>query len=242
MEYAADLTAREAEVIRVLKLLSTQMDRFIVVGGYAVNALAPHRFSVDCDLVIAEKNLMLFEGILRREGYRRRKTRKAFEKVSDGKAQEYIKLIGGRRVSVDLFVNSMVCRQTGGAWDYELIRRNSHKSNVIGLTDAAVSLIPKRELLIAMKIHSGRDADLRDVIMLSEGADWKAVVKFAAHGAKEKVIKQVTSAIETISKKEVPTALRAEFGFRSDVTPLIKKTAEGLIMVKKSLTENFGRL
>jgi len=55
MTYIADLTAREAEIIRLLKILSSQAGKFVVVGGYAVNALASHRFSVDCDLVIAEK-------------------------------------------------------------------------------------------------------------------------------------------------------------------------------------------
>ncbi|NWG09388.1 MAG: hypothetical protein HXX80_03610, partial [Nitrososphaerales archaeon] len=153
MTHVADLTAREAEIIRVLKILSSQTGKFIVVGGYAVNALASHRFSVDCDFVISEKDLSLFENILRQEGYKRRKTRKQFERVYGGKTREYIKLIEGRRVSVDLFVNDMVCRQTSGAWSYELIRQNSLESNIIGLTDSAVSLVPKRELLVAMKIH-----------------------------------------------------------------------------------------
>jgi hypothetical protein len=135
----------------------------------------------------------------------------------------------------------MVCRQTGGAWSYELIRQNSLKSNVIGLTDSAVSLVPKRELLVAMKIHSGRGADLRDVIMLSEGADWEIVTKFAARGVKKRVIEQIAFAIETIDKKEFPSALRAGFGLRSDVTPLVKRTKDGLTMVKKMLSKRYRR-
>ncbi len=238
MAHLVDLTARETEIIRVLKLLCSQAGKFIVVGGYAVNALTSHRFSVDCDLVIAEKDLMLLDSILRREGYRKTR-RKEFQGIYGGKVQEYVKLIGGRRVSADLFVNGMVCRQTGGAWSYELIKQNSFESIVIGLTDSTASLVPKRELLIAMKMHSGRDADLRDIIMLSEGADWEAVAKFAACGVKEKVIKQIESAIETLSKKEFPSALRAEFGLRSDATPLIKRAKEGLNIVKNLLSENF---
>jgi len=239
MTYVADLTAREAEIIRLLKILSSQAGKFVVVGGYAVNALASHRFSVDCDLVIAEKDLKLFESILKKEGYKRRKTRKQLERIYGGKTREYIKLIGGRRVSVDLFVNSIVCRQTGGEWSYELIKPNSFESNVIGLSDSAVSLVPKRELLMATKIHSGRAADLRDLIMLSEEANWEVVAKFVACGEKEKVIKQLESAIETIGVKEFPSALRAGFGLRLDVMSFIRRTAEGLNIVKKLLAESF---
>lgn len=56
MRYIANLTAREAEIIRVTKIFHPHTDKFIVIGGYAVNALALHRFSVDCDLVIAKKD------------------------------------------------------------------------------------------------------------------------------------------------------------------------------------------
>ena len=239
MTYLTDLNAREAEIIRTLKVLGSQAGKFIVVGGYAVNALDSHRFSVDCDLVVAQKDLRLFDRILKLEGYRRRRTRKQLQRIHRGKTVEYIKLIGGRRVSVDLFVNSMVCRQTGGAWSYELIRQNSIESNVTGLTDSALSLVPRRELLMAMKIHSGRPADLRDLTMLSEGAEWKAVARFAARGVKEKVIKQVASAIGTIGNSEFPSALRAEFGLRLDATALIKKAVQGLNTVKKRSFESF---
>jgi len=206
-----------------------------VIGGYAVNAFASHRFSVDCDLVISEKGLTLFEHILSNEGYARRRTMQR-GRIHGGKIQEYVKLIGGRRVTVDLFVDTMVCRQTGGAWSHELLEQNSFETNITGLTGSAVARVPKRDLLIAMKIHSARGADLRDVIMLSETAAWETVAKFATCGAIQKVIKQVETATETICRKEFQSALKAEFALRSDVTPLANKTAEGLNIVKKVLS------
>jgi len=235
MAYVTDLTAREAEIIQVLNVLNSQTKEFVVIGGYAVNAFAPHRFSVDCDLVISEKNLTLFERILSKEGYGRRETVQR-GRIYGGKNYEYVKLIGGRRVTVDLFVDTMVCRQTGGAWSYELLKQNSLETNITGLTDSTVAYVPRRELLIAMKVHSARGADLRDVIMLSETAAWEAVAKFAAQGNIQKVIKQVETAMETICKKEFQSALKAEFGLRPDATPLIKRTTEGLNMVKKVLS------
>src|SRR3989304_8387876 len=99
MTHGADLTAREAEIIRVLKILSPHADRFVVIGGYAVNALAQHRFSVDCDIVIAEKDLGLFERILTGDGYGRDKPKRQFAGLYGAQVTEYTKLIGDRRVS-----------------------------------------------------------------------------------------------------------------------------------------------
>lgn len=239
MSHAADLTAREAEIIRILKALGPHVGKFVVVGGYAVNALTSHRFSVDCDMVVAEKDVKLFDGLLKKEGYTKQRPARQLKGIYGAKTQQYGKPVGDRKVSVDLLVNSLLCRQTGGEWSYELIRKNSSESNVVGLTDSAAAFVPKRELLMAMKMHSGRDADLRDVIMLSEDADWKTVARFARCGEQMKVLKQITSAVETMGTEGFPSALRAMFGLRIGVTPLIRRTIEGLNVIKDLLSENF---
>ncbi|MBI2184393.1 MAG: hypothetical protein HYU39_05480 [Thaumarchaeota archaeon] len=236
MSIAADLTAREAEIIRILKALGPQLGRFVVVGGYAVNALTSHRFSVDCDMVIPEKDAKLFEDVLEKEGYARQRPTRQLKGIYGAKTQQYMKAVGDRKVSVDLLVNSLLCRQTGGEWSYELIRRNSFEANVVGVTDSATAFVPARELLMAMKIHSGRDTDMRDVIMLSEGADWHTVAEFVKCGEQAKVHRQITSAIETMSAKRFPSALRAQFGLRTDVTQLINRTIEGLNVIKELLS------
>lgn len=69
MSLAADLTAREAEIIRILKSVGSQSDNFVVIGGYAINALTSHRFSVDCDMVTDSEGMRDLQSILKREGY-----------------------------------------------------------------------------------------------------------------------------------------------------------------------------
>jgi len=44
--------ARENEILRIIKSFVKSKLEFILVGGYAVSALARQRFSVDCDVVI----------------------------------------------------------------------------------------------------------------------------------------------------------------------------------------------
>jgi len=224
MSLATDLTAREAEVIKTLKLLFELKEKFVVIGGYAVNAITSHRFSVDCDLVLTGKNAATVRSVLTKNGYR--VTRK------NARMEIYNKSVGKRRVAVDLFLNGLVCRQTGGSWTYDLIKENALDSDVIGLTDLTRAFVPKRELLTAMKVHSGRDAYLRDLVMLSEHADWKMVAEFARTGSERKVIHQVEGSKQTISTRKFESTLKAEFSLSTDVTSLIHNAIEGLGALK----------
>jgi hypothetical protein len=241
MSQEADLTAREAEVIRILRVLHSHSDKLVVIGGYAVSALAEHRFSVDCDIAISEKDLKSFEKVLTEEGYRKTKASKVNKGIHGARTAKYVKLIGGRKVLVDLSINSVVCRETEGEWTYDLLLKNSSDSNVIGVTDSTMAHVPKKELLIAMKLHPARDADLRDVVMLGEGGDWKAVVGFANTGTKSRLISQLDSAMKRIGSNDFPSSLKAEFGLRTDVTPLILETLDNLKSVKKLLLQNESR-
>lgn len=227
MSQKEDLAAREAEVIRTLKALGSKSDGFVVIGGYAINALTSHRFSVDCDIVTDPKGMQEIARILDAEGYAAL-SRVRKQAIYGVKMKKYVKPVGARKVSVEVFPKEVSCRQTDGTWSFELVMQNSARLRVVGLTDSAQALVPKKELLMAMKIHAGRDTDLRDVAMLSERADWKAVKDFAACGDVEKVKKQIDSAIATIGKSEFASALKAEFGLRQDVSPIIKRTLDGL--------------
>jgi hypothetical protein len=80
----------------------------------------------------------------------------------------YSKFVKGKGVSIDLYVNSLVCRDTSGEWSYDLLSKNSEEANVVGVADSVSALVPKKELLIAMKIRPTRDPDLRDIAMLSQ--------------------------------------------------------------------------
>lgn len=232
MSQAADLLAREAEVIRILKVLSSKSSNFAVIGGYAINALTAHRFSVDCDIVVDSKKMKKVNGILESEGYALSKVKK--QPIYGVKMKKYVKPVGVRQVSVEVFPKEISCRQTDGTWRFDLIMKNSSKLRVVGLTYSTEALVPKKELIMAMKVHAGRDIDLRDVTMLSERVNWSAVKDFATSGDIEKVKKQVESAMATISKPEFVSALKAEFGLRYDVAPPIKRTVEGLAKVRKS--------
>lgn len=61
---------RETDILKALKtLVETKLD-FVVVGEFAVSGLTRHRFSVDCDVVVARRELEKLERILERKDSR----------------------------------------------------------------------------------------------------------------------------------------------------------------------------
>ena len=200
-----------------------------------MSALAQHRFSVDCDIVLSAKELESFAKVLTNEGYGKVKATNFPKAIHGAKTAKYVKMIGGRRVAVDIYANSMLSRDTGGEWSYDKIVENSVETNVVGVVDSTMARVPKKELLIAMKLHAARDTDIRDIVMLGEHADWNSVADFADTGARRKLMSQLDLGIEKIRSKEFPSSLKAEFGLRIDVLPRIRETLEHLRTVRKIL-------
>src|SRR6266567_2572194 len=74
MSQSGYVTARETEIIRILRVLTEASEGFVVIGGYAVNAHGQHRFSVDCELATNRDNVPVIDATLLREGYELRRS------------------------------------------------------------------------------------------------------------------------------------------------------------------------
>ena len=238
MSRSTILTAREGEIVRILRILGTESNRFVLVGGYAVNALAPHRFSVDCDLVINQETVPAIVQILKREGYAREP---GVSKKSRSRVENYTKSLEQGKADVDLYVDRLTSRQTDGAWGYEFMQKNSIEAIVAGVTGSAQSRVASRELLTALKLHAGRDQDMADIVVLSERIDWESVAAFAACGSRKKVESQLASELQLLDEKKFISDLKSQFGLRADITPLIRGTSEGLKKVQSMLSNQSFR-
>lgn len=216
--FREDLESREEEIIRTL---SSLLGGFILIGGYATSALSAHRFSVDCDIVVSRKEVKEFRSQLRREGYSKKKATTRFDKIYGGSVEIYNKKVESGRVSVDLFVDSVTSRKTGAAWSYEYTRSNSSRTTISGVRGSASVLVPSKELLMAMKIHSGRDADIRDIAMLCEDINWESVAKHAARGEKTVLLNMLTDIISKMAGEQFTSSLKAAFELRSTVETLV---------------------
>ena len=114
---------RERIVLETLEKIPKQ--NAVLIGGYAVNAYVPPRFSIDCDLVILD-NAKAIEDTLKREGY----TKEEAGEVPYGNYIRYVRQ--KEKVSFDLLVNSVLDRESGVVFEAELFRKNSRKRVTVG--------------------------------------------------------------------------------------------------------------
>jgi hypothetical protein len=235
MSQSGYITARETEIIRTLRVLSEATDGFVVVGGYAVNALGQHRFSDDCNLATDRDNVPVIDATLLHEGYTL--ARSEVRPPIGVTIREYHKSVGGEQASLELFVDTVVNTTTRGIWSYGFIRENSVEAIVKGATDSTPARVAKRNLLVAMKLHAGKTQDSEDVVILSEGADWKNVAKCAACGSKEQLIENVDYAMGEISSPRFASELKSTFTMRTDPTFQTKRAILGLSTLRMLIAQ-----
>jgi len=198
---------RENQIFEVLQGFNDENLEFVVVGGYAVSAHR-HRFSVDADLVIRDGDLDSFVEILESNG---------FAEAADRDLDVY----GGRYlafekdldlpVTIDLLVNSLVCRQTDATWRYEYFRNHSTTAEIEGSERRVTVRIPERELLIAVKLHSGRRTDARDVVALATGIDLERVTHHLGRGDSDRLQDSLENVLDTISSDDFEDSFKGVF-------------------------------
>lgn len=163
------LQLRENEIFETLKKIKSH--RFIIIGGYAVNAYTLPRFSVDCDIVIEDlKEVSNLGKTLKKIGYHK-------EKKSDipykGEFAVYKKEIKQDfKVSIDILIKNVLDRQTNASFSAEWVFKNSELRLLKGktITEQLKLRIINIDALIVMKFISCRATDIRDVFMLTKQA------------------------------------------------------------------------
>jgi hypothetical protein len=131
-----------------------------VVGGYAISTYKK-RFSIDLDVVVKAEDLEKFETILQKNDYVLH-YEKEIALMYGENFKRFMKKMKNLPVDIDLLINGLVSRTTGATWGSDYIKNNSVKRKL----NNSEFLTPEKELLIAMKFHSGRLSDIRDIVAL----------------------------------------------------------------------------
>jgi len=196
---------RENQLFAILETFSAEGLEFLVIGGYAVAAYQ-HRFSVDADLVITAEQFERFATLLREEGYKKIKDRKldagrfvAFQRSDD------------LPVTVDLMVGGVQSRATNASWDYDELVQQADQATVKGSERSVTVRIPEKELLLAMKLHSGRMTDARDMIALADDIDFDRVAAYADRGDTEQFKAVLEELRDTIKSEDFADAYKGVF-------------------------------
>lgn len=156
---------REKEIFEILKSLKTQ--KFVLIGGYAVNAYTLPRFSVDCDIVIKKENLHDIEEILKIKGYK--ESQETLELPYDGKFKRFGKeIIKDFHVSMDILIDEIKDRQTGATFSADWVFENSQIRTLRGKTiiEELKIRIVSSDALFTTKMISCRKTDIRDIFFL----------------------------------------------------------------------------
>ncbi len=156
-----DFSTREKLCFDILKLLEKH-ESYVVIGGYAASSYGFPRFSVDLDVVIPQSSLSFFHQVLSLQGFTKSKEKSdlsysgAFERHEKG------------LVSIDLLINAVESRQTGYSYPFSYIDANAKVRQISGWDPSHIARakVATQGMLIALKLHSLRDADKRDIIML----------------------------------------------------------------------------
>jgi hypothetical protein len=197
---------RENEIFGVLQAFKAEDLDFVVVGGYGVSAYQ-HRFSVDADLVLQSEDLERFTRILEERGFEKDTDRNL---VYSGRYLAYVK-DAELPVTIDLLVDELQCRQTDASWSYQYFEKHSLEKEIEGSEESVSVRVPSEELLIAVKLHSGRLTDARDVVALIEDADMEEVEKHIDRGDQEKLQDVLENVQQTVSDSDFEDSFKGVF-------------------------------
>lgn len=200
---------QERERIVLETLESIPKRNVVLIGGYAMNAYVPPRFSIDCDLVVLGDSSNA-KATLRRSGF----VKIASGDLPYGNYMCYFR--ENERVSFDLFMNSLLDRETGIIFEGELFKKYSLKRITVGRTNPVriEMKIVDPELLFVMKFVTARRQDIRDAFMLAgEDLNWKLVSEIISMKCGDSLIRKRIDRIRNgIQSKNYRDSLQSAFG------------------------------
>ncbi|WP_436935746.1 nucleotidyltransferase domain-containing protein [Halovenus marina] len=197
---------RENQIFEVLQRFQDEGLDFVVVGGYGVSAYQ-HRFSVDADLVIKQKDVEEFTTVLEEQGFEKESEK---DLVYSGRYLAYVKNTE-LPVTIDLLVDEFQCRQTDASWNYRYFQKHSEQKEIEGSEKTVQVQVPTKELLTAVKLHSGRLTDARDAVALIENTDLREVEKHIQRGNQEKLRDILENIQQTISDSQFEDSFKGVF-------------------------------
>ena len=203
-----DYIERENTIFEILQAFVDADLDFVLVGGYAISAYK-HRFSVDADIVMKAKNKPKFEEILEKKGL----TKTVVKDLDHLYAPEFVRyeLKTKLPVSIDLLVDGIGSRTTAASFSFEQLKKHSEKKKIMGTEKEVIARVPKREVLIVLKLHSGRLTDFRDIVALAKKINFEIIESMIWRGKTEIVKENIAKLISLLDKKEFMDSFKGVF-------------------------------
>jgi len=202
---------RSDALIELLEELTEEGHEYVLVGGYAVSAFNV-RFSTDLDIVVAPSSKTEFVKFLEDRNFEETDSH-AKKWFYDTEVIEYKKQLAPQQpIGFDLLVNGLGCRQTEAQWSFDYLYDHSHEKEVSGGTVTTAARVVDGAVLVAAKLHSGRETDLRDVLAVAEEIDLEGVTPHLRRGNDAALRGQLERGLEILETEELKHGYRSDFG------------------------------
>lgn len=202
---------RSTALIEILDDLNASSLAYVLVGGYAVSAFNT-RFSTDLDIVVAPNDKSAFDSFLDERAFEQTDSH-AKEWFYDTEVIEYEKRLGSNQpIGFDLLVNGLGCRQTEAQWSFDYLQRHSTSQTVKGTTATTQAQIVDGAVLIAAKLHSGRETDFRDVLAVAEDIEMEQVTPHLHRGDADALREQLERGLDILESDQLKHGFKSDFG------------------------------
>ena len=133
-------------------------------------------------------------------------------------------------------MNGLGCRQTEAQWSFGYLHDHSSEQEVSGGTVATTARVVNGSVLVAAKLHSGRESDLRDVLAVAEEIDLDTVTPHLHRGDEQALRAQLEGGLNILESEDLKHGFRSDFG----ASAVSEETVESLREYLSSQVERLG--
>lgn len=170
---------RQHELIETHRAIQEEELPYVLIGDWAVSAFQA-RLTMDIDMVIPTRALNEYERVLKELGFYK-ELDVDVSNVYEGRMIQFEKQIGENSITFDALVGAVRCRQTDAEWSFDYLKGHSIFETLTIAPDLE-SRIPEPALLFAIKLHSGRTADARDLVVIGSRVVWENIEQHLHRG------------------------------------------------------------
>lgn len=202
------LPERQGELVETHRAVHRADLPYVLVGGWAVSTFQA-RFTMDLDMVIPQAALEDFDELLRDHGFSK-EVDTDVSNIYEGRMIKFEKPVGDYAVEFDALVGALRCRQTNAEWSYSYLYEHS----VVEPLEVAEDLparIPEPALQFALKLHSGRLADTRDLLILAANTEYGRIDAHVDRGDSEKLTEQIEPVLSMLEQDGFEDSFKGVF-------------------------------
>jgi len=216
----------------------------VLVGGYAVSAYGPPRFSLDLDFVVPAAALPGIRGLLQSADLARIRNWEGAAAFA-GRAERWSRGEEAIPLSVDLLIDGISDRVSGASHPYASVRHGARRVIVRGLdpSSEAEALVAAPEVLVALKLEAGRRVDLRDLAVLAgTDLDVERIATFLRRDRRGVLLEHLDALAAALARRDFQDSLKGVYMIDDRAFRRVANRTEGLVRdLRAALPRPAGR-